>query len=77
LKNLDETDKKVIELNSDCNDQVSKILAIHKTIENMKMTLASQESVAKIKNRLDNFASIEHIDQLKTVLLPKVAKFSE
>ena len=29
-----------------------------------------------IKERLDNFASMEHIDQLKNKLLPKVQEFS-
>ena len=64
------------EITEELDGQCSKILAIHKTIEHMKTTFATQQTVATVKARLDSFAQIEHIDQLKNVLLPRVAQFS-
>lgn len=37
----------------------------------------TKKKVKTIEQRLDTFANLEHIDQLKNVLLPRVETFSE
>lgn len=40
------------------------------------MNFETKDNVAVIQKRLDKFANIEHVNKIKTVLLPKVEDFS-
>ena len=41
----------------------------------MKNTLATHEFVQELRNKIDEFASIDHINKLRTLFLPKFKDF--
>ena len=46
------------------------------SINNIKQTYSKIEPVELISSRLDTFAQLEHIDQLKNYFLHKIASFA-
>ena len=46
------------------------------SINHIKETYSLKVPVEEIRGRLDTFAQLEHIDQLKNHFLPKIAAFA-
>ena len=55
-------------------DMISKRLM--EQIEELDGTRETKKVVEAISERLDGFANIEHVHQLKTIFLPKIKIFS-
>jgi hypothetical protein len=54
-----------------------RLATIDDTLTYNDLKFATKSVVKVINERLDTFANLEHIDQLKNVLLPRVAAFSD
>lgn len=51
--------------------------ASRKTIDGLEKSKVTVKRFERLEKRLDAFASIEHIDQLKNFFLPKIEAFAK
>ena len=65
----------------DCRKETAGIIVdmalVQSQLKTFEKTLETKTAVNVIKERLDTFSDLEHIDQLKNYLLPKIEKFSK
>ena len=76
-KKFNDSELKISDNGSKIFNNEQSISKVNKAISKLDTSKSDRAEVRAINERLDGFANIEHIDQLKNKFMPRIEKFSQ
>lgn len=68
--------KRLNDIDAAAKQEIQEKLLIFDRLDKLDDVKAADSDLVTLKNRVDKFSSIEHINEIKTVLMPKLESFS-